>query len=310
MANRQAADGWRPRGQRWAGWLLGAALALGCAVARANDATLVRLMQTGRIVLGASDGAVPLSYLDPSGAHVGYHMDVCLRIVQAIQQRFDLPPLKVTTLPSNGASRFALLGNGAIDIDCGYNPVKPSALSQALLSHATMVSELRLSALASSGLSQFAQLGGKTVASPAGSSALAALRALSRSQRLRIGEAVGRQSTDTFAMLVAGQADAVALPLPDLILLRGQSADPSRYTLMDGVLLAEPLALMFRLEDEKLHALANEVLAAMMKSGEMARLYEHWFMQPIPGRAQPLGLPLPGALRALFDAPGSELLAL
>jgi len=80
--------------------------------------------------------------------------------------------------------------------------------------------------------------------------------------------------------------------------------------LIDGVLRTDPLALMFRLNDENLHALANDVLAGMMKSGEMARLYDKWFTQPVPGLPQPVGVPLSPALRALFNAPGSEVLGM
>jgi ABC-type amino acid transport substrate-binding protein len=83
--------------------------------AQGNEDTLLRISQSGRIVLGVRDTAIPLSYLDASGAHIGYHMDVCLRLVAAIRQRFDLPQLKVVTVPVTLSTRFALLNNNTID---------------------------------------------------------------------------------------------------------------------------------------------------------------------------------------------------
>lgn len=278
--------------------------------AHATDETLVRIAQTGRIVLGVNDNLMPLSYLDASGAPIGYHMDVCLRLVAAIRQRFDLPRLKVVTVPTTLSTRFALLDNRSIDIECGSNAVNISSLKQALLTHATMVSEIRVMALADNKDLSLATLGGKSVGVEAGGTAAPALRALTRSSPLKVKEVFGRFASDTFGLLESGRVDAVALATPYMLAQRALSAAPERYVLLDGVLRTDPIALMFRLQDENLHALANEVLAGMMKSGEMQRLYDKWFLQPIPGLPEAVGVPLPPKLRALFDNPGSEMLGI
>lgn len=276
-------------------------------VAQTADSTLLRLSQSGRIVLGVSDSAIPLSYLDASGAHIGYHMDVCMRLVAMIRQRFDLPQLKVVTVPATLATRFSLLNNNTVDIECGHNTVNSSSLKQALVTHATMLSETRLMALADKPALSLVQLGGKTLGMTAGDTAAPTLRSLTRTSPVKIKEVFGRDAADTFALLDAGSVDAVASTAPYLLAQRALSVNPGRFVWVDGVLRTDPIAIMFRLQDENLHALANEVLVGMMKTGEMARLYDKWFMQPIPKLAQPIGLPLPTPLRALFDAPGSEM---
>lgn len=276
----------------------------------AAEDTLARLAQTGRIVLGAHDASMPLSYRDASGAHIGYQMDVCLRVVRAIQQRYDLPLLKVVTVPSTLTNRYALLNNKTIDIECGHNVVSASAQRQALLTHATMVSEVRVMTVAENKDLTLASLGGKTLGLAAGDAAVPIVRALSRASERKVKEVFGHQATDTFALLETGRVDAVAFTTPYMMAQRALSATPSRYVLLDGMLLTSPLALMFRLEDENLHALANDVLARMMKNGEMEKLYNKWFMQPIPGLPMPVGVPLPDQLRAWFNAPGSEVMGM
>jgi len=276
-------------------------------LSHANDNTLSRIAGTGRIVLGVSDSAIPLSYLDISGTHIGYHLDICLRLVAAIQKRYDLPQIKVVTVPTNLATRFALLDNRTIDIECGSNTVNTSSLQQALLAHATMVLEIRVMTQADNKDLSISNLGGKTIGLEAGSSAAASLRALARNGAQKVKETYARQAKDTFALLTSGRVDAVASPTPSLLAQRALSVDPSHYVLVDGVLRTDPIALMFRLQDEELQALANEVIDSMMKTGEMARLYDKWFMQPIPSLPQALGIPIPQKLRELFDAPGSEM---
>lgn len=293
---------WIRRTTPW--WLASLCLMNG---AQAADDTLAKVLERGRIVLGVQDHSAPLSYLNESGQHIGYHVDICLRLVKAIQQRLELPDLKVFTVPTNLATRFALLNNNTIDIECAHNAVKPSALSHALFSHATMVSEVRLMTTRRYPDISLGHLGALAIGMSPGDSSVLALRTLARRQGARITEVYARNVKDVFGLLVNGQVEAVALPLPYSMAQKALTTTPADYVLADGVLLQEPIALMFRLHDESLQALANEVLVGMMKSGEMARLYEKWFMKPIPGFSQPIGLPMPPVLRSWFEAPGSEM---
>jgi glutamate/aspartate transport system substrate-binding protein len=289
-------------------WFIG--LFAPAVLAQGTHDTLVRVQQTGRIVLGAHDSSMPLSYLDANGRHIGYHMDVCMRIVEALRLKLDLPSIQVITVPTSAATRLALLNNGSIDIECAHNPVRSAALAQALLSHSTLLAETRLMSTRALPDLNLAALGGRTVGVVGGGSAVAALRLLARKHGVRINEQFGRGAADTFGLLDSNRVDAVAFPVPFLLAQRALSAEPGRFVLVDGVLVTEPLALMFRLNDEELHALANEVLAGMMRSGEMERLYDKWFNRVIPGLSQPLGLPLPEQMRLWFQAPGSEMLHL
>lgn len=272
-----------------------------------SDDTVVKLERQGRIVLGARDAEMPLSYLDASGRHVGYHIDICQRIVTAIRQRFDLPNLQVATVPTTQASRFALLDNQTIDIDCGHNAVNPTALRQALLSHATLAVDVRLMTTAGRADQGLASLDGRRIGVIVGSSAVPALRSLARNAAMQPTEVFGRNPADTFALLRNGRVDAVAFSMPYLLAQRALSGEPKRYVL-GPVLRSEAVSLMFRLGDERLHALANEVLDAMMRSGELAQIYERWFTQPIPGLPAALGLPISPATQELFDDPGREML--
>jgi glutamate/aspartate transport system substrate-binding protein len=276
--------------------------------AQAADESLVKITQTGRIVLGVRDTTLPLSYLDASGAHIGYHMDVCRAIVVAIRRQYDLPQLKVVTVPTTLATRYAMLNNETIDIECGHNPVTSSALQQVLVSHATMVSELRIMTLSSLAGLSLQEVTLRPFGLIVGSASAPALRALTRNATLKPKEVFARQSADNFALLSAGRVDAIIMAQPYMLAHRALSGDPARYAVLDYVVKTEPLALLFRMSDEKLHALANEVLAGMMRSGEMQRLYDKWFTQAVPGLPAPIGIPASTATRALFADPGSEVL--
>lgn len=295
------------RARGWIGVAVGAGV-LAAGPALAAEDTLLQMHRSGRISLGVRDQAPPTSSLDASGGHVGYHVDICKRIVQAIRQRFDMPALQVTTVTTTLATRFSMLNNGTIDIDCGHNAVTSAGMQQALFAHATLVTDLRAMTVVENQSLSLAGLDGRTVGTIVGSTALPLIRSLARKSQMKITEAHGRTSQEAFALLEAGRVDLVVFAEPYLLAQRARSGNPARYVLLDGVLRTEPVALIVRLSDEKLLAVANEVIDAMMRTGEMERLYRKWFVDPLPGQKDGLNLPLSPKLRALFANPGSEMM--
>lgn len=289
--------------------LMAALTAIGVPAVAGED-TLVKLLTTHRITLGASDHTLPVSYLDAHGVHRGYHLDICHRIVDAIRQRFDMPALKVVTVSTTQATRFSMLNNGTTDIDCGDNPITAAGLQQALYTHAMLLTDLRLMTRADRQGQDVAQFDGATLGLTVGSTAVPLLRARARSSQIKLKEVFGRQPRETFALLESGRVDAIVLATPYLLAQRDMSADPTRFVLLEMSLRVEPVAITMRLADERLLAVANEVIVSLMRTGELEQIYDKWFVQPVPGLRQPLNLPMSPELRQLFAHPGSEKLAL
>lgn len=268
---------------------------------------MLKVVTQGRIALGMNDDAFPVSYLDGRGEHVGYQVEVCERVVQALRQRLDLPNLKIIPISVNRATRLSLLNNGTIDIACSFNPVTRAGLQQALFAHADLLSPTKVMARSELASTPLAQLGGKTISTLVGDVSLARLRAHARQAQMQVKENYGRTATDAFSLLETGRADVVMLPEAQLLALRERSQNPDRFVMLEGTLGEDPVALMFRHNDEKLVTLANEVIDAMMRTGEMARLYNKWFVEAGPDQQRALNLPLSPRLQAMFAEPGSEM---
>lgn len=298
-----------PRLPRIGPWLAAAGLlAAACGLplpAAGSESTLLKLANHGQISLGAQDDALPLSYLHDN-EHLGFHMELCQRIVASLRLRFDLPRLRAVTVTTTQATRLAMLHNGTIDMACGHNPVTGAPGAQRLFSHATLVMPMGLLAGREGPAWTLRELEGKRVATAVGGTALARLRAVARLQNQRIVPVPGRSLTEMFEQLRNGQVDLIIESEPYLQAQRVGSDHPDRYRLLDDRLGADPVALMFRASDEALVGLANEVIAGMMRNGEMERLYRKWFVLPIPGLPTGLGWELQPATRALYADPGSE----
>lgn len=264
--------------------------------------TMQQLARTGRITLGSRDQAIPLSYRGPDGKHIGYQMDICDRVVQALRQHLNLPELKVVTVPTTLANRFALLDNRSVDIDCGHNPIHPGAQRRALLAHPTYLAEIRVLVRAEHAGQLLDWLAGRQVGVVVGSTAVPSLRSLN----LKINEVPGRNSGEVFDLLEQGRVDAIAFTASYLQAHRVEAPQPERFGYLDGVLQADPVGLMFRADDHALLALANDVLTGLRRSGELARLYDAWFMQTVPGLPLSLGLPPSEALKQLLAETGGQ----
>src|SRR5246127_821138 len=97
------------------------AVALSACPASAQEltGTLKNVKETGAITLGYRDSSIPFSYLDDNQKPIGYAMDICYKIVDAVKKELKLTKLEVKLNPVTSATRIPLLANGTIDLECG-----------------------------------------------------------------------------------------------------------------------------------------------------------------------------------------------
>ena len=291
------------------GVIAGLALAFASAgfAAPPVSGTLARLKTAPRISLGANDDAPPLAYLGADSRHIGFHLDICERVVAAVARRLELPRIDIVSVTTTQATRLALLNNGTIDIACGHNPISQGGLQQARFSHATLMVPIRAMTTADRASLTLAGIGGLKVITAVGGQAIGRLRAHLRNSSLQVTTLAGRTVPEMFGHLESGRGDVLLLPEYVLLTSRAGSATPERYVLTGDTLGTDPVALMFRTGDDELADLANDVVGTMMRSGEMEGLYRKWFQLAIPGLKLPVGLELSEATRALYRKPGSEM---
>src|SRR5437763_2006777 len=98
---------------------LGFATAGAAAHAQALDGTLKKTKDTGTITLGVRDSSIPFSYLDDNQKPIGYSIDLCMKIVDAVKADLKMPNLNVVMQPVTSATRIPLMANGTIDLECG-----------------------------------------------------------------------------------------------------------------------------------------------------------------------------------------------
>ena len=270
----------------------------------AQDAgTLKKVRDTGVLTLGIRESSYPLSYLDEKQQPVGYHIDICNRIVDAVKARLKLPALKVQHQPVTSQNRIPLVANGTVDLECGSTTNNEARAKQVAFAPTTFVTHVRMAVKKASGIQSLGQLHGKPVATTTGTTSVQLMRAHEKGKGIDFKEVYGRDHADAFLMLETDRA--VAFVMDDNLLagLIASSKAPNDYAIVGEVLSVEPIAIMLRRDDPDFKKLVDDAVKGLMKGGEIDKLYARWFMAPIPPKNVNMNFPMSAALKALIKSP-------
>jgi len=280
-----------------------AAVATG-AFAQAND-TLAKVKASGQITMGVRDSSGALSYTLGDGKYAGYHYELCQRIIANLEKQVG-KKLEIKYLPVTSQNRIPLVTNGTVDIECGSTTNNATRQKDVAFAVTTYVEEVRIAVKGSSGINSLAQLNGKTVATTTGTTSVQLLRKHERANGVNFNEVFGKDHADSFLMLESGRADAFVMDGQILAGNIATSKDPSAYKIVGETISVEPIAIMLRKDDPAFKKLADDTLKDMMKSGEIAKIYDKWFVQPIPPKMTKVGLPASEATKNAWANPNDK----
>jgi glutamate/aspartate transport system substrate-binding protein len=279
---------------------IAAAAATG-ALAQAND-TIAKVKASGEITMGVRDSSGALSYTLGDGKYAGFHYELCQRIIANLEKTVG-KKLTVKYLPVTSQNRIPLVQNGTVDIECGSTTNNATRQKDVSFALTTYVEEVRIAVKANSGITSLAQLNGKKVATTTGTTSVQLLRKHERAANVNFNEVFGKDHSESFLLLESGRADAFVM---DGQILAGNIAtakNPGDYKIVGEVISVEPIAIMLRKDDPAFKKVADDTLRGLMKSGEIVKIYDKWFVQPIPPKNTRVGLPVSEATKAAWANP-------
>ncbi|MDQ0141194.1 transporter substrate-binding domain-containing protein [Cupriavidus necator] len=265
--------------------------------------TLAKIKTANSIALGHRTTSIPFSYYDSSQNVVGFSHDVCMEVVEQVKKRLALPALQVRMIPVTSQNRISLVQNGIVDLECGITSNIKVRQQQVAFSNTIFVAGPRLLVKKGSGINDFGDLGGKTVVTNAGTTSERILRKMNDERGTNIRIYSSKDYGESFLILQSGRA--AAFMLDDVVLYgtRSSATNPEEWTVVGTPQSVEPYALMMRKDDPEFKALVDGTLAAMMRSGRMAAIYEKWFQKPVPPKGTNFNLPMSDAVKKAFASP-------
>ncbi|WP_273758832.1 transporter substrate-binding domain-containing protein [Bartonella sp. AU55XJBT] len=282
-----------------------AAAAIGLtSLAHAENDTLEKIKQTREITLGVRESS-GLAYALGNNKYVGFHTEMAERIIDDISKKIG-KPIKIHYLPITSQNRIPLLKNKTYDFECGSTTNDIARSKEAAFAYTTYVEEVRIAVKKNSNIKSLDDLNGKTVATTTGTTSVQLIRKNKRAKNIHFKVVKGKDHGDSFLLLESGRADAFVMDASILAGHIAKSKNPSDYVILDTVLSVEPIACMLRLHDTKLEQAINDSILRQIKDESLEKLYDKWFMKPIPPANTVMNLPLSKQTRYAWDHPNNK----
>ena len=268
--------------------------------------TLSKIKEAGAATMGVRESSGVLSYTLGDGKYVGFHVEVCTRVLGDVQKKLGLAKMDIKYQPVTSQNRIPLVQNGTVDIECGSTTNNATRQKDVSFAVTTFVEEVRIAVKANSSITSIGQLNGRNVATTTGTTSVQLLRKHERATGVDFKEVFGKDHADSFLLLETGRADAFVMDGQILAGNIAKSKNPADYRIVGEVLSVEPIAIMIRKDDPAFKKAVDESIMAMIKSGDMAKAYDKWFVQPIPPSNTRVGLPASEATKAAWANPNDK----
>ena len=272
----------------------------------AQEGTLKKIKDSGAITIGHRDASLPFSYYDDKQQPIGYAMDLCAKIVDAVKAELKMPNLKTNYQLVTSANRIRLMANGTIDLECGSTTNNVARQEQVWFTMTHFVTANRWVSKKSAKLKTLQDLKGKTIVSTAGTTNIKQITEINAAQNLGMNIISANGHPEAFQMVETGRA--VAFVMDDILLagLAAQSRSPNDYEISSVALSVEPYGIMVRKDDKEFKAVVDKAMTDIYKSGQINAIYSKWFEKPVPPKNINLNLPMSASFKKVVANPTSS----
>jgi glutamate/aspartate transport system substrate-binding protein len=269
----------------------------------AQEGTLKKIKDSGAITIGHRDASLPFSYYDDKQQPIGYAMDLCAKIVDAVKAELKMPNLKTNYQLVTSANRIPLMANGTIDLECGSTTNNVARQEQVWFTMTHFVTANRWVSKKSAKLKSLQNLKGKTIVSTAGTTNIKQITEINAAQNLGMNIISANGHPEAFQMVETGRA--VAFVMDDILLagLVAQSRSPKDYEISSTALSVEPYGIMVRKDDKAFKEVADKALSQVYKSGQINAIYAKWFQKPVPPKNINLNVPMSDQFKKVVQHP-------
>src|SRR6202011_2158983 len=265
--------------------------------------TLKKIKDTGAITLGHRESSVPFSYYDDNQRVIGYAMDLCYRIVDAVKSNLKMDRLEVKLNPVTSATRIPLIANGTVDLECGSTTNNLEREKQVSFTITHFVTANRFVSKKSANLRTVEDLRGKTVVSTSGTTNIKQITEINAQKGLNLNILAAKDHAEAFLMVETGRAAAFVMDDILLYSLVAGSKSPQDYVISADALSVEPYGIMLRRGDPAFKQVVDQAMIDTYRSGAINAIYETWFLKPIPPKGINLNVPMSASFKKVIASP-------
>lgn len=272
--------------------------------AEAGD-TLGKIRQSGTITIGYRESP-PFSYTNDQKQIVGYSIDVCLKMAEAVKRELKLATLNVAYIPVDSATRFPAIIEDKADLECGSTTNNAERRTRVAFAIPHFFSSVRMLVKADMGIRNWPDLKNRTIAITKSTTTIDLLNERNSIRSLNIKVVEGKDDLDSFTMVEQGKADA--FPMDDVLLysLKASSKNPAAFAVIGDALSIEPYSIMLRKDDAPFKKVVDNEVLRLIDSREIYKIYNNWFMSPTGPKGTSMNMPMGYLLRDSFKFPSDK----
>jgi ABC-type amino acid transport substrate-binding protein len=256
----------------------------------------------GSIVLAHRESSVPFSFLDGTKP-VGYALDLCKRVAEAVRKRLELKTLAIRYLKVTPADRIPVIVDRRADLECGSTTNNAERRRQVAFTVPHYVTGARYLVRSDSPIAELRDFQGKKLVSTTGTTPLKAIAAANKDRLLGITIVEAPDHARAVEMVEKGEVDGFAMDDVLLYGLRASRVDPAKLKVVGRFLTIEPLAIMMSKDDPDFKRVVDDEMKRLVISREIYAIYDRWFAEPIPPKNTPLNIPMSYLLKDLWKYP-------
>ena len=271
-----------------------------------ESSTLKKIKDSGSITLGHRESSIPFSYYDDKQQVIGYSHELMLKVVDSIKAELKLTKLDTKLMPVTSANRITLVQNGTVDIECGSTTNNTERQKQVAFSTSIFVIGTKLMAKKDAGIKDFADLAGKNVVTTAGTTSERLIRKMNEDKGMKMNIISAKDHGESFLTLETGRA--VAFMMDDALLFgeMAKAKKPGDWIVTGTAQSKEAYGCMLRKDDPGFKKVVDAALTKAMTSGDAEKIYNKWFMNPIPPKGLNLNMPLSDEMKGLYQSPNDK----
>ena len=231
--------------------------------ARADQ--LADIKSKGKLVCGTLGTSEPFSFQDPATREiVGYDVDMCRQVAKSLSVALEIKTISVE-------ARIPELVLGRVDILAANLGYTKERAAQIAYSDSYFVSAQKVLVRADLGLTRLSELADKKVSAVKGSSSEQGVH------RFIPSATVLTYQDGSTSFLAVEQGKVAGFCASELVLVKLKAKAASAISIIAEPLFVEEWGLGLRKEEAGFRDAVNAALGEMERSGEAARLFEHWF---------------------------------
>ena len=274
--------------------------------ALAQQDTLAKIKSTNAVTLGVREASGAMSFTTGNGKYAGFHVEVCEKALQGLQKQLNLPKLDFNYQMVTAQNRIPLLTNGTVDLVCGTATNNTARQKEVAFAPTLYMEEVKTAVGANSGITTVEQLAGKNVAATAGATSVTLLRRFARDKNIEMNVLVAKDNAECLIMLESDRAQACVADGQILATGIARLRDPAKFKIVGEPFNVEPIGIMMNKESPEFKKLFDAQIRSMAASGEVAKLYDKWFMQPIPPNGITVNMPASASTKPAWANPSDK----